>query len=316
MKALLIESPLNAVVREIPTPKINKPEDVLIKIHASSICNQHEWKVFNDKYIGKFNKQKYPLSYGAPGHEAAGEVLEIGSAVTKVKPGDKVVMCGWSGDLHKEYVLTTQEWLGVTTSKLEYSDIAPTELFACMVGLLNKSKFILNARCAVIGIGPAGLTAIDVLKAKGAKEIIGIDLIDKRLEKALDFGADRIINARDEKEIEMLTETNPEIAIDTSGSHKGFESAFIIAGKEALLFGYNDTPFMVNQSLWFSKSLSIHTQFAFDLNVWHETVKLLNHGLIHPDKVISHKFPFSAENYVKAINMLSNEDVYKIILEY
>ncbi len=316
MKSLLIESAQKAVVRELLLPKVEKDTDVLVKIHASSICNQHEWKVFNDKYIGEFNRQKYPLPFGAPGHEAAGEVIETGSAVTNVKPGDKVVMCGWSGDLHKEYVLTTEEWLGKTASNLPYSDIAPTELFACMVGLINKSHIIKNSRAVIIGMGPAGLTAIDVLKAKGAGEIICIDLIDKKLEKALSHGAATAINAKDESEIARMIKSSPEIAIDCSGSHKGFDSAFKIASKEALLFGYNDTPFMVNQSEWFAKSLSIHTQFAFDLAVWKETVKMLNDGLIRPDKVISHKLQFSSENYIEAISMLSDSNVYKIIMEY
>jgi len=316
MKCLLIEAPQKAVVRELPEPKVKNGNDVLVKIHASSICNQHEWKVFNDKYVGEFNKQKYPLPFGAPGHEAAGEVIEIGSEVRTVKPGDKVVMCGWSGDLHKEFVLTTEEWLGVTSSNLSYSDIAPTELFACMVGLLNKSVFIKDSRAVVIGMGPAGLTAIDVLRSKGAKEIICLDIAEKKLERALELGADKVINVKDEDEINVLIKSLPEIAIDCSGSHKGFEAAFKIANRESLLFGYNDSPFMVNQSEWFAKSLSIHTQFAFDLKVWKETVEMLDRDQIHPDKVISHKLPFSAENYTKALNMLSSENVYKIILEY
>ena len=83
MKALIFEAPHQAVVTEIADPKIG-PDEVLVKSHAVGICHA-DFELYEGRYI-------IPVSYPIiPGHEWSGEVVETGSAVRGLAPGDAVV---------------------------------------------------------------------------------------------------------------------------------------------------------------------------------------------------------------------------------
>jgi len=94
------------------------------------------------------------------------------------------------------------------------------------------------------------------------------------------------------------------------------KTAFNLASREALLFGRNDRPLEVNQSLWFKKGLSIKSQFSYEWNIWDETAAHVNKKLIDPGRIVSHVFPFSATEYKKAINMLNKQLALKIVLQF
>ena len=80
MKAVYLVEPFKLEVREVSTPKIERDTDVLVKVHTVGVCGSDltAWK-------GNHPDMKMP---SIPGHEIAGEVVAVGSAVTKVKVGD------------------------------------------------------------------------------------------------------------------------------------------------------------------------------------------------------------------------------------
>jgi threonine dehydrogenase-like Zn-dependent dehydrogenase len=121
---------------DVPFPSVTKPDEVLVHVRASSICNQHEWKVFTDHYTGA-RKCAYPMSPGAPGHEGAGEVLEVGTDVRGLRVGDRVVLSGHAGDLHEEVIVAPQEF--------DYNDrpieINPSEWFHKSLSIKTQAAF-------------------------------------------------------------------------------------------------------------------------------------------------------------------------------
>jgi L-iditol 2-dehydrogenase len=315
MKALQIAAPEDVRLIDIPRPDITEPDQVLVRMLASSICSQHEKKIFKNIYSGA-QKCKYPCSPGFPGHEGCGEIEAVGSSVPSLNKGDRVLLCGWAGNLHQEYIVCPERWARPTVSSISPVSLAPTELYACILAILKRGEKILRAKCVVIGLGPAGLAAIQWLKILGAYRITCIEKNKKRLDKAMTLGADAAILSSDAASIKTLKEEEPETVIECSGSHDGIKMAFDLATREALLFGYNDLPFEVNQSQWFEKSLSIKTQFAFDWAVWNETAAHVNRKLIDPGRIVSHVFSFTAGNYKKAMRMLDKQLADKIVMEF
>jgi L-iditol 2-dehydrogenase len=83
MKALVINKPGELEVKDLPAPAIG-PDEVLVRMRAVGICHS-DYELYSGKYIIPID---YPVT---PGHEWAGEVVELGKAVTDVKAGDRVV---------------------------------------------------------------------------------------------------------------------------------------------------------------------------------------------------------------------------------
>ena len=83
MKAVVFRGPNDMVMKTLSIPQI-EPNEVLVRSMASGICHS-DFDLLSGKYIVPFT---YPVT---PGHEWAGEVVEVGSGVTSFKPGDRVV---------------------------------------------------------------------------------------------------------------------------------------------------------------------------------------------------------------------------------
>lgn len=81
MRSVVMEAPGKVVVNEVEKPTLLEPTDAIIKLAASCICGSDLWS-----YRGA-----QPVDHRAMGHEYIGEVVEVGSEVTTVAPGDFVV---------------------------------------------------------------------------------------------------------------------------------------------------------------------------------------------------------------------------------
>lgn len=81
MRSVVMEAPGKVVVNEVDKPTLLEPTDAIIKLAASCICGSDLWP-----YRGA-----QPVDHRAMGHEYIGEVVEVGSEVTTVAPGDFVV---------------------------------------------------------------------------------------------------------------------------------------------------------------------------------------------------------------------------------
>lgn len=109
-------------------------------------------------------------------------------------------------------------------------------LFGCAVitgvgAVVNTANIKMGSTTAVVGLGGTGLAALLGAKAAGAKQIIGIDLLDSKLEMAKKLGATAVLNAADEKLVEKLKEmTNGGVdyAFECVGSARAMELSYLI----------------------------------------------------------------------------------------
>jgi threonine dehydrogenase-like Zn-dependent dehydrogenase len=315
MKALQVIAPGEVRIVEAPAPGPPPQGHVCIRLRFTSLCGRHEWKVFKGTYRGD-RTLEYPCRSGFPGREGAGEVYEVGPDVETLRPGDRVALSSYAGDLHQEYVITPEKWALKIVSGRPWPALAPADLFARMLYLLKSGEKIFRANAVIIGLGSAGLAALLWLRVLGARKVTGIEVDRNRMARASQLGIDDIVSADDSRSLDLLGKSRPETVIECSGTHTGIQTALILAAREVLLFESNDTPMMVDLSQWMDKGLAVKTQKAYDWPFWEETVTCIDRGLIDPGEVVTHTLPFSTDSYDRALDMFSRREALRIALEF
>ena len=204
-------------MHDVPDPKISGPLDVIVKIGAAGVCRT-DLHILEGQWAPKTN---VPLPYTI-GHENAGWVHEVGSAVTNVKPGDKVILhpivtcglcraCRLGDDVHCEnqrfpgidcdggyadYLLTSARNCVKLADNLEPADgaaLAGAGLTAQHPAAKAGKRLRPGDFCVVIGAGGLGHIGIQVMKAMSAATLVVLDSNPAALALAKELGADETI---------------------------------------------------------------------------------------------------------------------------
>ena len=241
--ALLVQTGQPLVLAEIETPAL-KPGQVLVEIAYSGACGTQvmEWR--GDKGEDKWVPH-------CLGHEGTGTVIEAGSAVTKVKVGDKVVLSwikgtgieaggavyDWDGKkVNAGGVTTFQRHAVVSENRLTMlppdlpMDVAV--LLGCaaptgMGAVYNVLKVQPGDAVAVFGTGGIGLNALMAAALAGAMPVIGIDPNPTRRALAQIYGATHVIDASGDvlAEIKKIVPQGVDLAVESSGIPAVMEQA-------------------------------------------------------------------------------------------
>jgi S-(hydroxymethyl)glutathione dehydrogenase / alcohol dehydrogenase len=242
--ALLVQTGKPLVVADVEMPPL-KPGQVLVEIAFSGACGTQvmEWR--GDKGEDKWLPH-------CLGHEGTGTVLETGSAVTKVKAGDKVVLSwirgngieaggavyDWNGrKVNAGGVTTFQRHAVVSENRLTHlpegmpMDVAV--LLGCaaptgMGAVYNVLKVQPGDAVAVFGTGGIGLNALIAAHLAGAMPVIGIDPNPTRCALARIYGATHVIDASAADvitEIRKITPQGVDLAVESSGVPAVMEQA-------------------------------------------------------------------------------------------
>lgn len=213
MKAVMVTGPGTTAEVDVEQPTAG-PRDVLVKTRACGICGSDLMYIM---YGG------IPPRQGATplGHEPAGEVVQVGSEVDGVAVGDHVVINpmaasdgiigngGAQGALSPFVVLYDAEagrHFRVIPKEVPFEVAALNEPMAVARHAVNRSGARAGEKAVVFGAGPIGLGALLGLKSKGVENVVVIDVLPARLEKALAVGADAIINSAEEDVAARLIE--------------------------------------------------------------------------------------------------------------
>src|SRR5690349_5666312 len=214
MKGLVYHGPGQRAWETVPERRIEAPTDAIVRIDTSTICG-------TDLHILKGDVPEVKPGT-ILGHEAVGTIVEVGNAVTTVRPGDRVLVscitscgrCRYCKEGHPGQCTGGGGWIfghlidglqaefarvpfadtsvykvpeALTDEQVLFlADILPT---AFEVGVLN-GRVEPGDTVAVVGVGPIGLAAIMTAKLHSPGRIVAIDLDVSRLEKAIEFGAD------------------------------------------------------------------------------------------------------------------------------
>jgi 2-desacetyl-2-hydroxyethyl bacteriochlorophyllide A dehydrogenase len=213
MKVSVVTAPGETQVIDAPKPTVG-PADVLVKIRACGICGTDALFISLGGMPG--HEGGMPL-----GHEPAGEVVEVGSAVTGIAVGDHVVVNpmaapggiignGGSSGALSEYLLIENAVRGmsleVVPDHIPFEVAALNEPMAVARHGVNRCQPKPSDKVVVFGAGPIGLGATIAFKSLGVSHVVVADLIPARLDKALAVGADAVINSADEDVAQRLVE--------------------------------------------------------------------------------------------------------------
>jgi L-iditol 2-dehydrogenase len=238
MKAALKTADGRFSVEEVEEPALPASDWVKARVRVAGICGTdlRHWK-----------KPDEHLRCCIMGHELAGEVVEVGDAVTRVGPGDRVVIesvlgcghCDWCRarrynlcpDLYPvrrasvsrayaEYVVGPEHKFYTLPDHVGFDDAALIDTFSVALHAQHLSKLTINDKVAIIGAGPIGLGQLMLAKSSGADALI-IDTVASSLAVARELGADATVDPSRE---------NPVAAIQAFTGERGVDIAFECAG--------------------------------------------------------------------------------------
>jgi len=344
-------SRMKAVVKESAAPGLKLadvaipsagPDDVLVRVLATSICGTDLHILNWDAWAQ--SQMKPPVVVG---HEFAGEVVETGARVTRLKKGDRVaveshVPCGACPQCGngRRHICDNLKIIGVhrdgsfapfiavpeVCAWKHSSGLAP-EIATLMEPMGNAVHAVSEAgvkgrAVAVFGCGPAGLFAINCAKALDAAAIFAIDVNANRLALAKAMGASESFNGADPDLAATLARRGGghgiDVAFEMSGHVAAVTNAFkaLKKGGTFVAFGIPSRPIELDWGneviLKGRKVLGIVGRLMFE--TWEQMQKLLDSGRLDPRPAITHRHKL--EDFQQAFATLQERDskAAKIVL--
>ena len=303
--------------RPIPTPK---DDEVLVKLEYVGICGS-DMHYYETGAIGDY-VVKPPFVLG---HEPGGTVVEVGSNVKHLKVGDRVALepCKTCGHCEfcrqgkynlcpdvvffatppvdgvlQEYVAHEAALCFKLPDNVSTLEGALIEPLAVGFHAANQGGAHAGQTAVVMGAGCIGLVSMMALKAEGVSRVYVVDVMQKRLDKALELGADGVINGRDEDAVEAvrrLTEgTGCDLVIETAGTEITTRQAIHMAKKGAnlVLVGYSKTGEMtLPMSLVLDKELAFKTVFRYR-HIYPMAIDAVAAGKVNLKGIVTNIFDF------------------------
>ena len=300
-------------LEEVPKPKIGSGE-FLMKVVASGICGSDVLEWYRVKTAPR-----------VLGHEATGEIAEVGKGVKRYKVGDRVfvshhVPCGTCRyckrghetaceTLHTtnydpggfaEYIrvpkINAERGVYPLPKNISFEEGTFVEPLGCVVRGQRLARVGAGNTVLVLGSGVSGLLYVQLARLKGAERVIATDISEYRLKAAKKFGADAVINAGDEvpKKLRELNDGRlaDRVMVCTGAPSASEQALQCVDRGGAILFfavpglGTNiKVPFT---ELW-RNEISMMTSYGAAPNDLKEALKLLSERRIKVGDMITHR---------------------------
>ena len=244
MKGLVLVDASRFEVRDVPKPEV-AADEVLVEVKACGICGSDVHGM-----DGSSGRRQPPIIMG---HEASGVVVEVGEAVERWKPGDRVtfdstVYCGRChfcrrGDVNlcdnrqvlgvscdefkrdgafAEYVTVPELIVVGLPDGVSFEQAAMVEPVSIAVHAVSRVPIQLSDTAVVIGAGMIGLLTIQALKARGCGFVVAVDTKEDRLNLAGQLGADKCFNPHDCHVVEEVMKRTGGRGVDVAMEAVGF----------------------------------------------------------------------------------------------
>ena len=322
MKGLIYRGARDIEYGDAPAPKPEDRRSAIIKVSACSICG-------SDLHIYQGHGFSDEPGF-CVGHEAVGEVVETGGAVTRFKEGDhvmisaaigcgtcspcmagRVVECETAGTrcfglnhdlpgIQSEYAMVpTADFAmsiipdGVTEDQaLLLTDNLPTAWFG-----LKNADITPGSTVAIVGCGPIGLMAVEGALVMGAARVFAIDMVAERRELAETYGAEALDPADAKAMIAERTSGRMcDSVVECVGADPAIHLAMRLAMRKGTVscVGVNQTmDFKFPMAVAFAKGLTFRTGTCSTQEFWGELISLIWAGKLHPERTISHHLALS-----------------------
>ena len=312
------------VENDFPTPEVRENE-VLIRVKACGVCG-------TDVHI--FSGAQGATECNPPvilGHEFAGVVEKVGSAVTRVKVGQHVtanpnISCescaqcrmgnphfcddmaatgvNYNGGF-AEYCVVLEKQVFVLPDELPFEQAAMCEPVSCCLHGIDLSEIRCGDTVMIVGGGTIGMIMLQLARMSGATRIVLLETNEKRFELAKSLGAELALNPLRDDVAAALREHGMDdirVVIECVGRPETVEYAIRYAGKAAtvMIFGLTDPDCAIPYKPFeaFKKELTIKTSFV-NPNTQGRAAEIIASGRLKLEELISDRVPLSEIDQVQ-----------------
>jgi alcohol dehydrogenase len=339
VKALVFHGPGSTSWTDVPDAQLVDPTDVVVRVDTTTICG-------TDLHILKGDVPAVTAGR-VLGHEAVGTVTEIGSAITDLAVGDRVLVpaitsCGKCGPCRSAMPSHCATVGGIgwifghlidgTQAELVRVPFAETSVHLLPETVTNDEAIFLadvlptgfemgvrNAAVqpgdsvVVVGAGPIGLAAINTAGLYGAATIIAVDVSESRLKRSISFGADMTINGEREdvraRVLEMTNGLGANVAIEAVGIPETFDvcTELVRPGGRIANVGVHGKPVTFHLEDLWIKNITVTTGLVNGTTVG-TLLELLAHGKIDAGAFGTHSFQL--DQMMDAYEVFANADTH------
>jgi len=302
-------------IEDIPIPKIGGHE-ILVKVAACGVC--HTDLHYIEHGVPTFKQPPVVL-----GHEASGTIAEVGADVGEWHVGQRVLIpavltCGkcMFCRMGRENICTSMTMLGnhidgayaeyvavpakdvldlPESIPLEEASIIADAISTPYHAVKNRARVQPGDTVVIFGCGGVGINAIQLSAACGAY-VIAVDINDRKLEWATEFGATKTINAskvdRVSKEVKKLTGGGADIAMEVIGNPRTIEEAFecVRVGGRLCVVGYTHEKMSVVAGKIMFKELEVVGSLGCRPVDYRPLIRMVETGAIDVKRQVTHKF--------------------------
>ena len=326
--------------REIPKPAAN---EVLVRVEYVGVCGS-DIHYYENGGIGP-NIVKPPFVLG---HEAGGTVVEVGTSVTHLKPGDRVALepgktCGHCefcktgrynlcpeviffatppvDGVFQEYVAHEADLCFKIPDNMDTMEAALIEPLSVGFHAARQGNARMGMTAVVTGAGCIGLVSMMALKAMGVTRIIAVDVMPKRLEKALELAATDAINGKETDTVEEVLKLTggmgPDLVIETAGSEIAARQAiqFCKKGGTIVLVGYSASGEMtLPMSLALDKELTFKTVFRYR-HIYPLAIEAVSSGRVNLKGIVTNIFSLDDIQNAMEQSTKNKADIVKSVIK-
>ena len=339
--AILVESKQPLIIDNITLPENLEFGQVLVELHYSGICGAQINEIDAAKGPDKFLPHLL-------GHEGSGVVREVGPGVTTVTVDDHVVLhwrpskgiqsptpkYTWNGKtVNAGWVTTFNEQAIISENRLtvipDSFDMRIAPLFGCAVttafGVVNNDAQIKIGQSVVIfGIGGVGLNIAQAASMVSTHPIIGVDLLQHKLEMGKKFGLTHTVVSSQENVNDTIRDIvgtqGADVVIETTGNSRVIEQAYELTHPDGktICVGVprkGDNISIYSLPLHFNKVLTgSHGGDAVpDVDI-PRYIRLINAGKMTLDGIITHEFGLDDVN--EALDLVRSGEAGRCVISF
>jgi L-iditol 2-dehydrogenase len=343
VKAVVIERPNEVAYVELETPTPG-PVEVLVRSRAAGVCRTDLEMLHGGLTDPRW--VRFPL---VPGHEWSGTVAEVGEMVSDVQVGDRVVCEGMipcnrcsrckEGDTqlclnydqigftrgggYGEYVAVPRHVVHRLPDDVSFAAGVLVEPGSCVLRGVERGRPRPGETVGVIGIGTLGSLAVTLARLYAPGALIAYGVRPEEVEFARALGADGVVHVGDEDPVaatQRLAGGALDLVIETAGAVEAVQLAtqLVRPGGRVVLLGLageGKTLELPADRLTLN-DVDVIGSCSYPTSTWSRMVRLLEHGLVDLDPIVTHRFPTS--RFEDAFALMDDRDgiVAKVILEH
>jgi L-iditol 2-dehydrogenase len=339
MRVARLDENLEVGIAEMDVPAVG-PGEILVRTRVCGICT--------GDIMGWYMRRKAPLVFG---HEPAGEVAAVGPGVPQLQPGDRVfvhhhapclacplctrgeyVQCAaWRagklvpGGMAEYFAVPAVQVRGDTLmlpDGVSFADAALVEPLACTVKSLRRAGLRGGERVVVIGLGIMGQLHVILARHLGAREVIGLDRVPFRLDRARALGAGAVVHVDEQDARAAVADlTGGDLAdavIVGPGSIEAMELGVSLAGRGSTVVLFTasrpeDRLGVAPYDLYF-REIRLVPSYSCGPNDTREALDLIARGVVKREQVVTHEFPL--ERVVDAYQTAATMSALKTIVTF